>query len=624
MRQAIFTSLTGALAFSAATAHLSVAREVASTTGKLGIPVLILADTDRNGHVNSLDADQKHAWTAHRGAIFLPNIGDELHRCPTMDAAGVPLSNQELAGCNDAAGDVLINSTLAAPLKTMPLAGLSRNATARIYLQPPSALDHVRLFWKHRNVGATSDWALVEPELRFNSTALAAGLTLAMDARHLVTGETNWDGNINVVFEVTDGARSGSDLVAMRQAPVLLHHHLHSPDTVITLQTEQGVSAWQSTFVNSLKKIISGLDRGLPLLVLNDSNEVWAQDFMEPGFATMPGPNGPISVRVLLRSAQSSRPNGRRVFAPPLRGAGVGGWQPGTGSGFGWEEINSGGNIETVPPYTSRSGKPYRNGRVLLGKHFERHPATSMIKFLEGQREQTPLMLETGWLAAGHIDELVQFLPHNNTLGFKMAVPDTHSAIRVLNQIVETGHGVVPFLSYAGDMTPDEGAYFVDAGLRNMTVSALLADERFIRTNEYAQAFVERNVDLLLQELPISKEDVLRVPALYRDVTYDWPASPDGIPTRLHLAAPGERQLTALFPHALNGLVLDGNYIAPKPFGPIVNSSDVLEGEIRKVYEEAGMDIVFIDDYMSHHVRGGEVHCGTNTLRDMDIEWWKN
>jgi protein-arginine deiminase len=33
------------------------------------------------------------------------------------------------------------------------------------------------------------------------------------------------------------------------------------------------------------------------------------------------------------------------------------------------------------------------------------------------------------------------------------------------------------------------------------------------------------------------------------------------------------------------------------------------------------MSVAFIDDYMSHHVRGGEVHCGTNTLREME-KWW--
>ncbi|TQV91565.1 arginine deiminase type-3 [Cordyceps javanica] len=623
MRISILIHLTGTIAVSnVAGAVFRSTQQVINPIVDSNIAVSILADTNRDGHINDSDSHQKHRWTSNRGAIFLPNIGDELHRCRTRDALGTPLSSRELAHCNDAAGEVLINSTLAAPVKTLPVTGLSENATARIFLQPARACEHVRLFWGHGNTGTSSDWSPVKSELRFNSTALAAGLTLAVDGRHLVTDEATWDGQVNIVFEVEDGVRSGSDVVAMRQAPVLLHHHLQTPDSVVTLQTKEGVSLWQSQFVNTLKEVIGGLSSELSLLVLNDSDEVWAQDFMEPAFASMPSPKGPISIRVLLRSAQSARPNGRRVFEQ-LRGSGVGGWQPGPGSGFGWEEINSGGNMETVPPYTSRSGVPFKNGRVLLGKHFDKYPAMSMIKFLEAQREQTPLYLETGWLAAGHVDELVQFLPCNNTLGFRMAVPDTRSAMRILAQIKRIGHGSSPFLTYPGDMTNDEKAIFAHPELRNKTVEMLLSDEGFAKTNAYAQEFLDRNVKLLLEELPISDADVVRVPALWQDATYDWPTNPDGTPARLHPTIPGECQLQSLFPLALNGLVLDRHYIAPKPFGPRVDGADVFEREIRKVYANAGINAIFIDDYMSHHVRGGEVHCGTNTLRRTDVEWWK-
>ncbi|KAM0670851.1 hypothetical protein ACQRIU_001246 [Beauveria bassiana] len=619
MHPAVFGYLAGNVAVSTVAASFSTPQKTINPV-KLDIPVTILADTNRDGHVDKLDTYGRHAWTTYHGAIFLPNIGDELHRCHVHDVVGTPLSNRELAACNDAAGDVLINSTLAAPVKTLPLAGLSKNATARILVQPLSASEHVRLFWKHRNDDSSSDWAPVKPELLFNSTALSAGLTLAVDARHLVSDKAVWDGQVNIEFEVTDGMRSGSDFVAMRQAPVLLHHHLQSMDAVVTMQTEE--SKWQGAFVNSLRDAIHELAPAVTLLLLNSSRGIWAQDFMEPAFASMPGPHGPISIRVLLRSAQSSRSNGRLVFEK-LRGAGVGGWQPGSGSGFGWEEINSGGNIETIPPYTSRSGVSYKNGRVVLGKHYDKYPAASLTKFLEAQREQTPLYLEAGWLVAGHVDEFVQFLPYNNTIGFRVAVPDTRSAMRTLNRINETGHGAVPFLTYKGDITSDPWAIFADHDLPNKTVEMLLAENDFANTNEYAQKFIDRNVELLCEELPISDADVLRVPALWRDVTYDWVADPDGLPARLHHTIPGERQLQGFFPLAVNGLLLDQHYIAPKPFGPQVDGVDVFEREIRKVYTDAGLNVVFIDDYMSHHVRGGEVHCGTNSLRRTDIEWWK-
>ncbi|KAG8412734.1 hypothetical protein J3459_013821 [Metarhizium acridum] len=301
----------------------------------------------------------------------------------------------------------------------------------------------------------------------------------------------------------------------------------------------------------------------MPLLVLNDSIEVWAQDFMQPAYASMPGPNGPISHRKLLCTAQSTRPNGRRVFEQ-LRGPGVGGWQPGLGSGFCWEEINSGGNIETIPPYVSRSGTVCRNGRVLLGKHFDKYPAGSFVGFLKAQVEQTPLFLEAGWPVPGHIDEMVQFLPHNNKLGFRMAIESITSALRLFEELNDTGHGAA-ILSYKGDMTPDKDAIFVDPDLHNRTVDSLLSNEDFVQANEYAQKFLDSNLALLLQELPIEEKDVIRVPTLWKDTTYPWPRSPDGVPTRLHRTLPGQGQLRAFYPSAVNGLVLGLDYVAPKP-----------------------------------------------------------
>ncbi|OAQ59341.1 arginine deiminase type-3 [Pochonia chlamydosporia 170] len=582
----------------------------------------ILADTNRDGIVDDLDRDHKHMWTSNYGAIFLPNIGDEHRRCAIRDGTGISFSNEELAACNDATGDRLITTRYAAKLRTDPVQGLSGDAVGKIYTDPPSSLSRVRVFWLHGNSpNVSSDWTLVQPELSFNSTALSKGLILAIDGRELTTGTNDWNGRVDIVFKVTDSGRTATDFVAMRQAPILVHHHLHKTETVVTLQTRQGVSKWQAPFVEKLRGVLGNLDSQPSLLVLNNSYDVWGQDFMEPAFASMPGPNGPVSLRVLLRSPQSTRRNGRKVFEQ-LRGPGVGGWQPGLGTGFGWEEINSGGNMETIPPYVSRSGVRYRNGRVLLGKHFDTYPAQSWIDFLESQGEQPPLFLEAGWLVAGHIDEMVQFLPYNNTLGFKMAVPDMRSAIATLKNLNSTGHGAVPALSYDGDMTPDTDAIFLDPSVRNKTVSSLLSDERFIWVNEYAQKYVDSNLSILLRELPIEDSDVIRVPTLWKDNTYPWPRSPDGIPTRLRRAYPGQRQLQTFHPSAVNGIVLGSDYVAPKPWGPLVDGKDVLEDAIRAAYASADMKTVFIDNYMSHHVRGGEVHCATNTLRDTNIAWW--
>jgi protein-arginine deiminase len=588
----------------------------------------ILADTNRDGIVNQLDDGDKHDWTEARGAIFLPSIGDSPGRCASVDLTGAPLSNDELWRCHDSSGDRLLpaSAQYTAPLLTLPLPELSDNATGRIYTEPPHTRDRVRLFWQETDwmTGYSTVWSVVDRQVTFNATSLRSGISLALDGRELVTNAQVWDGSVKVVFEVTDGNRTVRDSVVLKQAPVLLHHHLQRAKVVLSSAAggnETIGSTWQAYFVRGVEDAVGG---DMPILLFNQSTDIWAQDFLEPGYASMPGPDGPVSIRVLLRSAQSTRDAGKQVFSQ-LRSGGIGGFQPGSGSGFGWEEINSGGNIETIPPYTSRSGKRWPNGRVIMGTHFGTYPAESMVQFLQSQQAQSPLFLETGWLAVGHVDEMVQFLPSNSTgLGFTIAVADTTSALSLLRNANNSGHGSTPLVSYTGDATPDELTFYLDHELlHNTTIASILADSFFIETQAYAQKYIDQNLALLLREVPLREQDVLRIPTLFSDVTYTIPSLPDGHPPRLSLPYPEERQLKGLLPQAINGLVLgNGKYVAPKQWGPVVEGRDIFDEAVEEVYGRVGMRVAWVDDYMSHHVRGGEVHCGTNALREMGA-WWE-
>ncbi|KAL2130697.1 hypothetical protein VTI74DRAFT_6084 [Chaetomium olivicolor] len=587
----------------------------------------ILADTNRDGIVDERDEAGKHDWTSRRGAIFLPNIGDSAKRCPVADLTGAPLSNRELSSFHDASGDRLLPSSVryTAPLLTVPMPDVSDDAVGHIYTEPAHTRDRVRLFWKESDWSTDSSptWAVVDKQMSFNAANLRKGIALALDGRELVTDAAVWDGSVKVVFEVTDGNRTVRDFVALKQAPVLVHHHLQRAEVVLSTaagDSKTPGSAWQSHFLRGVHDAISG---DVPIVLFNQSTDIWAQDFLEPGYASMPGPDGPVSIRVLLRSAQSTREAGRQVFSQ-LRSAGIGGFQPGSGSGFGTEEINSGGNIETIPPYTSRAGKRWPHGRVIMGAHFGTYPADSMVKFLRSQGMQSPLFLETGWLAVGHVDEMVQFVPAKSTLGFTIAIVDTASAISLLRDAESSGHGNTRLVSYNGDATPDEDTFFLDPSLlQNATISSTLSDPGFHRTQSYAQRYIDQNLALLLREIPLREEDILRVPTLFKDVTLPWPDTPDGHPRRMRLAHPGERQLKGLLPQAINGLVLgNGKYLAPKQWGPVIEGKDILAEAVEKVYGRVGMSVKWVDDYMSHHVRGGEVHCGTNALREMGA-WWE-
>ncbi|KAF2996030.1 hypothetical protein E8E13_002475 [Curvularia kusanoi] len=592
-------------------------------TCKAALTPDVRADANRDGVVDvsgPSDTGNKALWTSERGAIFLPNIGDKHMRCLIKDGAGNPLSNDELAACHDASGHLLLAPEYVAPLKTLPL-NVSEAATARIYATPRAAYDRVRLFVldNTNEKNSTTSWRLVDQEFSFNATQLKAGITLGIDGRTLVTDAAVWDGSVTVRFDVTDGQEQGTDAVALKMAPVLTHHHLQ---TVKTLISTEGNSSdpIQSEFIRQLDQGRQSADIQEPLLLFNQSSDIWAQDFIEPAYASMPGPDGPISIRIILRSAQSTRTGGRQVFEQ-MRGPGIGGFQPasGTGSGFGHREINSFGNLETIPPYTSKSGIQYKAGRIIMGKHFETLPAKAMLDFLHGQQLQTPLLLETGWLLIGHVDEFVQFLPYNNSLGFTISIADTRSGLKMFEDYKAAGHGGVQAISFQTNSSE-----LLEPGMGE-TIEAMLSNATFLEANAYAQRHIDANLETLLSEIPLAREDVIFVPTLFRDSSFafDFGATGDGLPPHTDDIMENEKQMMAFYPASINGIVIGKRYLSPKPWGPVVNGTDVLEKAVEKAYARAGMTVGYVDDFLSHHVGAGEIHCGSNTLRQTDAIWWE-
>lgn len=587
----------------------------------IGLGPDIRADTNRDGVVDfrgDSDVAGKASWKLDRGAIFLPNIGDKGLRCANTDRNDNPLSNDELAACHDTSGHLALAPEFLAPLRTVSL-NVSADATAFIYATPRAAYERVRLFVLDdaSNANSTQSWRLVDQEFSFNATQLKAGVTLGIDGRELVKDASIWNGSVTVRFDVTDGTTHQSDAVALKMAPVLTHHHLQTVETLISTAANESDPV-QLNFVKQLEGARSSAGIQNPMLLFNQSSDIWAQDFIEPAYASMPGPNGPIALRVILRSAQSTRTGGRQVFEQ-LRGAGVGGFQPptGTGSGFGHREINSFGNLETIPPHTSKSGVLYKAGRIIMGKHFDELPAKAMLDFLHGQQLQSPLILETGWLLIGHVDEFVQFLPYNNSLGFTIRIADTRADVKLLQGLQDTGQGGIQAISFKSN---DEGAQ--EPGM-NMTVSQVLSNQTWVEANAYAQKHIDANLETLLAEIPLAREDVIFVPTLFREASFSIGSSDDGLPPHTPPVMANEKQLMAFYPASINGIVIGKNYFSPKPWGPVLNGTDALEKAVEAAYSRAEMSVGYVDDFLSHHVGAGEIHCGSNTLRKTDAIWWE-
>ncbi|UQC83171.1 uncharacterized protein CLUP02_08665 [Colletotrichum lupini] len=456
---------------------------------------MILADTNRDGIVDDSDATDRAFWTPSRGAIFLPNVSDSLKRCPNQDLQGNPISNHELASCHDASGHLLLEPSLVAPLKTIPLE-VSDDTISHNYATPDAASERVRLFYLNdssANPAETASWSFVDPEFTFNASHVQAGITLGIDGREFVKDFAKWDGKVWVHLDVHANGTVIFDVVELKVAPVLTHHHL------------QRVSAFVSTAANE----------------------------SEP----------------LVRTAE------RQVFEQ-LRGKGVGGFQPEGGrGGYGAREINAYGNLKTILPYTSKSGVKYPAGRIIHGKHYDKMLAEATIAFLEGQELQNPLSLSL----------------------------DGYSSVTLM-----TAHGGVRAISSNGSV---EGSFSITKEELAVTVDELLASETFHEVNAYKQRHIDANLGILLAEIPILRDHVIRIPSLFKAPKVS------SLSSLTETVMEGEYLLVSFSPAAINGVVL-GNYYA-------------------------GMKVGFVDDSMSHHHTFGEVHCGSNTFRETDVAWWE-
>ena len=69
-------------------------------------------------------------------------------------------------------------------------------------------------------------------------------------------------------------------------------------------------------------------------------------------------------------------------------------------------------------------------------------------------------------------------------------------------------------------------------------------------------------------------------------------------------------------------MLTDSTYLSPNPWGPVIDGKDIMVQATDKVYSEAGYEVKYIDDWYSHHEDGGDIYCGTNTIRVPQNPWW--
>lgn len=378
---------------------------------------------------------------------------------------------------------------------------------------------------------------------------------------------------------------------SLRMRPFLLTSPLDRPESIFvvevpdTLRTIKELRDTLSRIPNApqLEVIKLPADPSSSLWRSDAADDVWIQDATEIGFF----PGGRMHVALEgLRAGHYSGPgtiNGvvldkyfvNRFLAPNKGTIQVGQALPRRR----W--IDWFGNLEVAPPHTTARGVRFSRGRVLLGKQGRLTMQRDVLRFLEAQGVQwPPITLDTGFLMIGHVDELVNFVPHGN--GFKVLVASPALGDAMLRQLAATGHGQQTFL--AGRLTASGRAAV-------KTIDQILHAEAKTHANRKAATAMKRNLRVLREELGITQAEIVELPVFLDD------------------------RGATVWPNYVNGLVIDHHFIGPQPFGPTIDGVDPFQEFCRQGLAQIGITAHFIDAFDGYSRFHGEVHCGTNAAR---------
>lgn len=448
-----------------------------------------------------------------------------------------------------------------------------------------AAVGRVSLFQQRegrwRSLGADGAWKVdMEPGGRPHATLGVVAHSFA---------HAGWSGNFTLTVALIsgDGPECGTSEVHFRVAPFLLASALDAVEEVLIVESPRTAG-----FVKAVESILQQIGvriRTIRVAADGDEYDLWPQDALEIGRICVPSSHG---IRQIVAVLTGMRAKQQWINPEPLDRAArsafeeqgailaaVAAPRPGTR----W--IDWYGNLEVSPPVRSRDGREFPLGRILTGRQKELSLHPDVLAFLEAQRAQTPpLVVDTSWLGIGHVDEVVSFAPANTHPGFRVLFPSTSLARVILEETVTQGCSQqMAFAGYEGQMTAE----------------ALLEGIALSEENLQIQSVLDETKHHLCEGLGVDESDFIDLPVLFSE----------GV---------------AVIPNCINSLIVNGHAIVPDPLGPLVNGEDAFARAIRTALSACGIQVHFADVWKTYHWLGGEIHCGTNTVRRISSPaWWK-
>uniref|UniRef100_A0A671KBA8 protein-arginine deiminase n=1 Tax=Sinocyclocheilus anshuiensis TaxID=1608454 RepID=A0A671KBA8_9TELE len=449
--------------------------------------------------------------------------------------------------------------------------------------------ENVRVFRPRTNLFLKDYIMVVGTDTLTQEVPYLGGKTeLAFFVEGLRFPDKDFDGLVTINLSLLEPCGKGfpetpifTDTVVFHVSPWIMTPNTLKPVEVYVCSTNDNY-----TFLKSIKNLVDKC--GYKLKICHEymnRGDRWIQDELEFGYIDSPHHQFPVVL-------DSPRDGDLQDFP----------YESILGPDFGYvtrhalnEEVSSldsFGNLEVSPPVTV-NGKSYPLGRIIIGVAATRgRNMTQVVQdFLWAQKVQEPIALYSDWLVVGHVDEFMTFVPAPDRKKFRLLLASPDAGYKVFKSLQNNGHG-------KAEMFP---------GLPEaISVNEILSDKKLQAENRYVQNCIDWNRDMLKKELGLDDEDIIDLPILFK--VLEEKTGPRAV---------------AYYPDMVNMIVLGDKLGVPKPFGPKVNGRCALETEVCSLLEPLGLKCTFIDDFAPYHKLLGEVHCGSNVLREPSpFKWW--
>lgn len=547
-------------------------------------------DVNRDGVVSFDDPGEdvnEDMFGADAGAIFLPNLDDDQDACPTSG------SDAELAACFDAADTVMNGPSDAldmAPLAIAAWADAPADLDLTVSLDSACAAN-ARLFLngdsgsEHFPSGSSVPVDLVR-----------TGAELRLEGTDILRDAAAWDGacDVTATWSASSGAfgniPDASDVVRLQLAPVRFDHALLPGERCLAAGPAAAATASFRANLDAACQA-AGID---PLTAIANDDR-YIGDVMRSAQVVMPGPTGPHRLSILFRSANytgsSLRSAGATVFTV-LRGPDVGGVvQFDSTHPDAMDTLNSWSNLLILPPYTF-DNVTWPHGRAVRGSVGDFYPDPSVTTLLQAQG-LAPLSVDTSDFLLGHVREVMGVIPAPMTArGWVLVVADPDHAVTLLEDAFNAGHGTTELF---------EGKEWSVGNSAAISIEALLSDVDLAVANAEAAAAIDDMLNALAAEAGLTEVDLIRVPALFQE---DF------------------NSLVSYMPSLASGVMLDEDtYLAPIPWGPLIEGVDPFEADLETSFAAAGIDVVYIDSWDALHVLLGQLSNGV-AMERQTATWW--